>query len=111
MSIKRDLNEHRECLRLFGIELKKEITSNLAFWEKRNPEAAKQRAAAFSLVLSAMRDAAESANVPLQDIGIEDFTLRVNRRQALRNVRNEEHFVRVGSIPSSGDLLRATREK
>ncbi len=77
MSRKRNVNEHRECLRLFGIELKKEITSNLEFWEQHNPEAAKQRAAAFALVLSAMRDAADSANVPLQDIGIEDFTLRV----------------------------------
>ncbi|MFY0678500.1 MAG: hypothetical protein JXR18_14580 [Neptuniibacter sp.] len=72
---KRKLDTHQECLAEFGIRFKKEIIANLDFWKSQDKDAAQNRAFAFELVLTELKNSAKSTGVPLQDIGIEDFNV------------------------------------
>lgn len=71
--VNRKLTTHEECLRLFGRRFKSTVCKNLAFWESQNRSLAETRAAAYSLVLAELKDAANESGTPLQDIGVEDF--------------------------------------
>ena len=70
---KRRLDNHQECLREFGERFRRNAIENLEFWNTQNPELGAARSGAYALVLRDLRDAAASAGVPLQDIGIEDL--------------------------------------
>lgn len=62
-------------MREFGARFKSTVRDKLAFWRGQNKNLAEARAAAYALVLSDLVAAAQEHDVPLQDIGIEDFEI------------------------------------
>ena len=72
---KRKIVGHQECLRVFGSKFKITVRENISFWKNQEPEIARARSAAFSLILADLKEAAEECEIPLQDIGIEDFDI------------------------------------
>ena len=62
-----------ECLASFSKALKKEIKSNLKIYKKLNVESAKSQEAAYSSVVFLLKEKAKEFDIPLSDLGLEDY--------------------------------------
>lgn len=75
MTKRRDTTIHENCLRHFCASLRKEIKSDLSFWQANNPDAGERCRNAYSNVVSLLIDSAKESGVPLQDLGLEDYDI------------------------------------
>jgi len=70
---KRKINHQDECLASFSKALKKEIKNNLKVYKKLNVKVASAQAAAYSDVIFLLKEKAKEFDIPLSDLGLEDF--------------------------------------